>query len=112
MQTRGQFINIIKETVLHHNCKWVSTIWLDADDAFLDGYFKYITEEIPRVLTETVTLEGKPWRGGFFALRLPKLLELGLNRCGENFTDRKWTCGYSQGQGVMLRRSVWEALGQ
>jgi len=109
---RSNFSDFVKETVLKHSCKWISTIWLDADDALLDGYFKYITEEIPRMLTRTTTSDGKFWRGAMFALRSPKWLEVGLNRCEGIFEGRIIYCGYSQGQGVILRRSLWEKLGQ
>jgi len=47
-----------------------------------------------------------------FALRSPKWLEVGLNRCRGTFEGRNIYCGYSQGQGVILRRSIWEQLGQ
>jgi len=106
------FSDIIKENVLKHRCRYISTIWLDADDALLDGYFKYITEEIPKMLTETRTSYGTPWRGAMFALRSPKWLEVGINRCRGIFEGRDIYCGYSQGQGVILRRTIWEELGQ
>jgi len=108
----SNFAAIVKKTVLGHKCKWISTVWLDADDALLDGYFKYITEEIPRILAQTTTLEGKPWRGGVFALRSPRWLEIGLGRCIGIYKGRNIFCGYSQGQGLILDRSVWNELGQ
>jgi len=107
-----EFVVIVKDTVLKHNCKWISTVWLDGDDALLDGYFKYITEEIPRILDMTTTSNGKTWLGAVYALRSPRWLEVGLNRCMEVLDGRNLFCGYSQGQGVILRRSVWDELDQ
>jgi len=77
--------NIVRKTVLNNDCEWIASMWLDGDDAILDGYFKRITEELPRILTETTTSEGKPWLGGVFALRSPRWLEVGVNRCREIF---------------------------
>jgi len=107
-----QYGDIVKDTVLKRNCKWISTVYLDADDALLDGYFKLITEEIPIILDKTTTSDGKTWLGAVFALRAPRQLVLGLNRCKEVFDGFHWFCGYSQGQGVILRRSVWDKLNQ
>jgi len=102
---------IIKETVLKHPCYWISTVWLDADDALLDDYFKYVTEEIPRMLSESRTRDGLPWRGSVFGLRSPKWLEIGLNRCTATFRGgENHFAGYSQGQGLILKRSIWEKL--
>jgi len=112
-RSKHEWNAIIKETVLKHQCYWISTVWLDADDALLDDYFKYITEEIPKILSETRTRDGLPWRGSVFGLRSPKWLEMGLNRCTATFRNGPHHFGgYSQGQGLILKRSVWEELNQ
>lgn len=102
----------ISATVKKHSCQWISSIWLDADDMLLDGYFKHVTEDIPRVLTETKTSEGNLWRGAVFGLRSSKTLVIGSNRCETLFDNHQIYCCFSQGMGVILSRKVWEELGQ
>merc|ERR1719494_392509 len=64
------------------------------------------------MLTETKTSEGRSWLGGVFALRSPRWLELGMKTCRKVFRGRILSSGYSQGQGIILKRSLWNALGQ
>jgi len=110
--SRAEWQVIVRETVFNYSCRWISSLWLDGDDAFLDGYFKYLTEEMPKILSETTTSEGRHWLGGVYALRSPKFLEMGMDRCRHNFWAPALSGGWSQGQGLILERSVWNRLDQ
>jgi len=105
-----QYLNIMKYNILHHMCKWLSTIYIDADDAFLDGYFDYVTSMINNVL-QTKTEDGFPWRGAVFAARALPRLVVGKNRCFINKDAvNNFYSGLSQGQGFILRTNVWQAM--
>jgi len=47
----------IAKIVELNDCNWLASIWIDADDAFLDGYFNYVTS-IAGELLRTTTLDG------------------------------------------------------
>jgi len=103
----------IGEIVDENNCKWLSTIYLDADDGLLDGYFDYVTSEITNKLLHTNTVHGTNWRGAVFASRYIPRLVLGNNRCAVYTETLHVFCsGHSQGQGYVLRRDVWESMGR
>jgi len=97
-----------------HSCNWVSYSWIDADDAFLDGYFQYITD-IPKKLATTKTVSGAPWRGAIFIARECPRLTIGNNKCA--FGDYKsynpevpFYSGRAPGRGIILRRHIWTQL--
>jgi len=103
---------IVRKIVDQDDCKWLSSVYIDADDSFLDGYFHWVSSELPRKLVQTLTMDGLPWRGAVFAPRsIPQLL-IGNGRCFHREPKRTFCSGFSQGQGFLLRRDVWEKMGR
>jgi len=92
------------------NCSWVSYVYIDADDVFLDGFFQYITTEITKLV-----IKRRDWRGAIFLpLRLPNLV-VGNNICSsedfEGYSPRHtFWCGFSSGQGLVIKRDIWDDL--
>jgi len=84
----------ISETVAQSDCGWVAFTWIDADDAFMDGYFNYISADIPKVLLGSKTRDGYAWRGAVFAAREMQRLLIGHNRC---------ETGFFRSYGILLR---------
>jgi hypothetical protein len=102
----------VAQIIEQDNCEWLSNIWLDADDALLDGYFDYVTSDITKKLLTTTTPNGSAWRGAVFAPReMPRLI-VGMNRCIVKHKDIALWSGHSQGMGFILRRDVWESMGK
>jgi len=112
-QSRSSIKLKVNELFLKHNCEWLMLMWIDADDAFMDGYFNYVTTVITKKLLQTTTEDGLAWRGAVFGLRYIPELVVGMNRCNFNKHDdpkESFTCGWSQGQGFIMKRDVWESL--
>jgi len=91
-------------------CSWVSYVWIDADDIFLDGFFKYVTTEIPRLV-----IQGRVWRGALFIPQVLPNIVIGNGKCTVKYFEEyeslhTFFCGLSPGQGFVLRREVWDAL--
>merc|ERR1719193_746204 len=103
---------MIQKIVDQDDCKWLSTIFIDADDGFLDGYFDYVTSGLTGKLVQTLTMDGEPWRGAVFGARSLSRLVIGKGRCGTENIEKHWYSGFSQGQGFILRRDVWEEMGR
>jgi len=106
------YSEIVRNIVDQDDCKWLSAVYIDGDDSFLDGYFHWVSSELTAKLVQTQTMNGSPWRGAVFAPReIPKLI-LGNGRCA--YIEQKLTyCqGFTQGQGFLLRRDVWEKMGR
>jgi len=103
---------IIQKIVDQDDCKWLSSVYMDADDSFLDGYFDYVLTELIRKLDQTLTMDGLPWRGAVFGARSLSHLIIGKGRCATEDIDEHWYSGHSQGQGFHLRRDVWEEIGR
>jgi len=101
---------IVVETVSKNRCRWIAYTWLEADDAFMDGYFQYITTKVPKVLITTSRNDGSSWLGALFAARKIKTLVLGHNRCTTSYYYNDFYSGQSQGQGLILRRDIWLAI--
>jgi len=99
----------VKQVVLERDCQWVEHIWLDADDPIMDGYFNYITSDIPSILNNAGA--NQYWRGAVFGARYMPSLVLGNDRCGFGIPPLEYFCGQSQGLGLILRRDVWEDIG-
>jgi len=109
-QAPGEIHMHMDKTVGPSNCSWVSYVYIDADDVFLDGFFHYITSEI----TKQVIKRGDVRGALFIPQHLPNLV-IGNNKCTtEDFEgyspDHRFWCGFSSGQGVMLKRDIWNAL--
>jgi hypothetical protein len=98
------------EAVGKSACQWLSIVWIDADDAIMDGYFDYITSTLRKALVETRTADGLPWRGAVFAAREMPRLFLGYNRCKVDTEHQPFYSGQSQGQGFIIRRAIWESM--
>jgi len=103
---------IIHRIVDQDDCKWLASVNMDADDSFLDGYFDYMLSELIGKLDQTLTMDGSPWRGAIFAPRFLSRVLIGKGRCKYEEINQHWYCGYSQGQGYLLRRDVWEKCGR
>ena len=54
-----QYLNVLSYNIRRYMCEWLSIIYIDADDAFQDGYFRYVTSMINNVL-QTKTPDGLP----------------------------------------------------
>jgi len=125
-QHSTDLLKLLSEMVIGLKCNWVSHIWIDADDAFMDGFFEYVTTEIPKVLTGSSTLNGSDWRGAvFLSKNLPRIY-LNKDRCGLGLYKEKQQefvsyhpkevknetrqCGESAGRGILLKREVWDKL--
>jgi len=120
----GQMINIrvwrddqkysamIEKIVDQHDCNWLSSVYIDADGVFLDGYFDYVSSELPRKLAQTLTMDGISWRGAVFGSRSLSRLTIGKGRCGTKNLSLNMYSGSSQGQGFLLRRDIWEKMGR
>jgi len=104
------FNEAVAEVVEQNDCMWLSFIWIDADDAFLDGYFYHVTSEATKILLETRTARGLPWRGAVFGSRTMPRFILGKNRCWVEEVPTCFYSGHSQGQGFILRKTVWELM--
>jgi len=102
---------IVQRIVDQDDCKWLAAVHIDADDAFLDGYFNYVSSELTGKLVQTLTMDGSPWRGAVFAHRDLPLLVIGNGRC-VHFKARAFCSGQTQGQGFLLRRDAWEKMGR
>jgi len=106
-----KFSEAVVEIVEQNDCNWLSFIWIDADDAFLDGYFHHVTSETTKILLETRTARGMPWRGAVFASRTMPRFIFGKNRCWvQDWDNTRFYSGHSQGQGFILRKDVWELM--
>jgi len=103
---------IIHKIVDWDDCKWLSSIYIDADNSLLNGYFDYVLSKLIGKLEQTVTTDGLPWRGALFGARTLSHLIIGKGRCGIEDVDEYWYSGHSQGQGFLLRRDVWEKSGR
>jgi len=103
---------IIRKIVDWDDCKWLSAVYIDGDDGFLDGYFHYVSSELTRKLVQTLTMDGSPWRGAVFASRSIPRLFIGKGRCDYGEQKTIYCAGYSLGQGFILRRDVWEKMGR
>jgi len=102
----------IRKIVGASKCSWVSYVWIDADDVFLDGFFQYVTTEI----TKLIIKDQRVWRGALFVPKGIPFLVLGNNKCTV-FEEREYSpspfpffCGVSSGQGLILKREVWDTL--
>jgi len=94
--------------VLKRSCNWVSYTYIDADDAFLDGYFQYVSTDIVQLLTETLTVTGRTWRGGIFIPRSMPRLIFGNSRCTfGDFPKLPYCSGFSAGRGFILQKNIW-----
>jgi len=98
------------QTVGASSCSWVSYVYIDADDIFLDGYFQYITSEITKLV-----IKRPGSRGALFIPRYLPNLVIGNNKCTtEDFEgyspDHPFWCGFSSGQGVVLKRTIWNSM--
>jgi len=118
----------IAEMVKRQMCKWVSYIFIDADDVFLDGYFEYVTTDIPKLASTTSTSNGSAWRGAVFMPKNSPIFYISKDRCGVGYFDKNsqnflpyqpksivdrtkfWQCGESPGRGIILKRKVWDKL--
>jgi len=67
----------IRKIVGASKCSWVSYVWIDADDVFLDGFFQYVTTEI----TKLIIKDQRVWRGALFIPAGFPYLVLGNNKC-------------------------------
>jgi len=103
---------MIEQIVDQDDCKWLSTVYIDADDGFLDGYFDYVSSELTGKLVNTLTMDGLPWRGAVFGPRSMSRLIIGKGRCATKKIEYHYYSGFSQGQGFILRRDVWEKIGR
>jgi len=121
-------LKLISEMVKRQMCNWVSYIFIDADDVFLDGYFEYVTTDIPKLASTSSTLNGSAWRGAVFMPKNSPRFYISKNRCGVGYLDKDsqnflpyqpksivdwtkfWQCGESPGRGIILKRKVWEKL--
>jgi len=99
--------NVLQES----HCEWLSYLHIDADDAFSDGYFNYVTSEIPKKLLRTRTVNGLPWRGAVFAPRSMSAILMGRNRCSVEHLRLVFTSGFSQGQGYIMKMDVQKSVG-
>jgi len=90
----------------------LSSIFIDVDNGFLDGYFDYLLSELTGKLVHKHTRDGIPWRGAVFGARSLSRLIIGKGRCTSENIDHHFYSGSSQGQGFLLRRDVWEKMGR
>jgi len=110
-KSRWQVYKQLGDIVSQDTCLWVSYIYVDADDAFLDGFFHYVSTKIPDILNN----DKNYWRGALFVSRdLPGLV-VGNNKCVSGkyvgYKDKSlFFAGLSPGQGFILRRWIWRTL--
>lgn len=102
---------VLVDAIKFSQCSWVSYIFIDADDAFLDGFFQYVTT----IITKDIIREEKIWRGGLFIPREIPLLIIGNHNCEvgdfHGYAPKiPFFCGKSSGQGIILRREIWDKL--
>jgi len=108
---RNEMEQQIRNVVSASNCAWVSYIYIDADDALLDGFFQHVTSSI----TERIIIDKKFWLGALFIPREIPQLTLGNDKCEvAEFKGyggaTSFFCGRSSGQGILLKRKVWDKL--
>jgi len=103
---------MIERIVDEEDCKWLSSVFIEPSNGFLDGYFDYLSSELTGKLVQTLTMDGLPWRGAVFGTRSLSRLIIGKGRCTIEILDQHFWSGSSQCQGFLLRREVWEKIGR